>query len=297
VTESRTGPTIGALLILVAAVLWGTTGTSQALAPPGATPLAVGALRILVGGVALLALAQVRGGMGQLDAWPRRTTALAGLTTALYQVTFFGGVARTGVAVGTMVAIGSAPIWTGILGAIFEDERPSPRWGVATVIAIIGCALLVTAGGGSVTLDPLGVLLALGAGLSYAAFTAANKRLLANHSPDAAMAASFCIGAVLLFPFLLASDTTWVWSVGGAVVVLHLGLIATGLSYALFGRGLRTVPVSVTGTLTLAEPLTAAALGLLLLRERVPPVGAVGMLLIFGGLALLAARRRRPLTD
>jgi DME family drug/metabolite transporter len=286
-------PSLGAFYVIGAAVLWGTTGTSQALAPAGATPFAVGALRILIGGLALLALARVRHAGGSLRRWPPLLTLFAGLTTALYQITFFGGVARTGVAVGTMVAIGSVPIWTGILGAVFEGERPSVRWLAATVIAIIGCVLLVYSGGANVAIDLLGVALSLGAGLSYAAFTTANKRLLVTHTSDAAMAASFCIGALLLFPFLLTTDTTWVWTVGGSVVVLHLGLIATGLSYALFGRGLRTVPVSVVGTLTLAEPLTAAALGLLLLREHIPTLGIFGMVLIFGGLALLAVRPRR----
>ena len=45
----------GALFVLLGAMLWGTTGTSQALAPAGATPLAVGALRVAIGGAALLA--------------------------------------------------------------------------------------------------------------------------------------------------------------------------------------------------------------------------------------------------
>jgi DME family drug/metabolite transporter len=51
----------GTLLVLLAAILWGTTGTSQALAPPGAHPLTVGALRLAVGGGALLLLTLFRG--------------------------------------------------------------------------------------------------------------------------------------------------------------------------------------------------------------------------------------------
>ena len=39
------------LMVLLAAMLWGTTGTAQALAPPGATPLAVGTVRLTFGGV------------------------------------------------------------------------------------------------------------------------------------------------------------------------------------------------------------------------------------------------------
>ncbi len=50
----------GAWMVLAAGVLWGTTGTAQAFAPAGATPLAIGAIRLLVGGTALLILALVR---------------------------------------------------------------------------------------------------------------------------------------------------------------------------------------------------------------------------------------------
>ncbi|MEO0560741.1 MAG: EamA family transporter [Chloroflexota bacterium] len=281
----------GPLLVIGAAVLWGTTGTSQALAPAGASPLSVGAARIAVGGLALLALAYARGGFRDGARWDRRWTALAVISTALYQVTFFGGARLAGVAVGTVIALGSAPAFAGVLGVLLNGERPTGRWVAATVCAVIGCVLLALGDGAGARVSPIGVLLALGAGLSYAAFTAANKHLLADHTADEVMAVSFCAGAVLLAPLLFLTDVRWIASVGGAVVVIHLGLIATGLSYALFGRGLRTVPVAVAGTLSLAEPLTATLLGVLLLREQVPAAGWAGMALIFGGLLLLAVRR------
>ena len=96
-------------------MLWGTTGTSQALAPVGASPLTIGATRLLVGGTALLVVALVRGGLGRGGRWPLLATVLAGACIALYQLTFFAAVARTGVAVGTMVAIGSSPVIAGLV--------------------------------------------------------------------------------------------------------------------------------------------------------------------------------------
>ncbi len=292
-SKTTTPAWTGGLFVVLAAVLWGTTGTSQALAPVGASPLAVGALRIIVGGAALLALALGRGGFRDGTRWPLAWTALAVVMTASYQLSFFGGVARTGVAVGTVIALGSAPAFAGLLGAAFAGERLTARWAGATVAAVLGCALLVLGDNATdAQLDLLGVLLSLGAGLSYATFTLANKRLLDNHTPDEVMAVSFCGGALLLVPLLLTVETGWVWTGGGLVVVLHLGLLATGLSYALFGRGLQTVGVSAASTLSLAEPLTAALLGLLLLSEPLTATSTGGMALIFVGLALLTVRRR-----
>jgi DME family drug/metabolite transporter len=274
-------------LIIVAAMLWGTTGTSQALAPEGATGLAIGTMRLVVGGIALVVLALSQGKLQWSRAWLRWETLVAGLMMALYQVVFFNGVGLTGVAVGTIVGIGSAPIFAGILGYFFQGEKLSKRWLIATALAILGCLILVFSGNEEMKVDPLGMLLALGAGLSYAIFTLVNKRLIADFPSDAAMAVSFSLAALFLLPSLFFDNTSWIATPNGLLVILHLGLLATGLSYFLFGRGLKTVPVSTTGTLTLFEPLTAALLGIFLLGESLSFLAIVGILILFSGLAVL----------
>ena len=49
------------LLILVAAVLWGTTGTAQSFAPSSAHPVAIGAIRLAIGGIVLLVFVVIQG--------------------------------------------------------------------------------------------------------------------------------------------------------------------------------------------------------------------------------------------
>jgi hypothetical protein len=75
---------------------------------------------------------------------------------------------------------------------------------------------------------------------------------------------------------------------GGLTLVLYLGAIPTALAYVLFARGLERIRASETATLTLAEPLTAAALGVIALGERPGLVAAAGAALVMGGLAVLA---------
>ncbi len=283
----------GILLILAAACLWGTTGTTQALAPAGASPVALGIIRLAGGGLTLQALAGLRRVPFNTGRWPLRPLILAVLTIVLYQLMFFAGVGLAGVAVGTLVGIGSVPIFAGLLDAVFDGGRLSRRWYLSTVLAVVGCAMLALSGDDVAAVNPVGLLLATGAGLSYALFTLANKRLLAHHPADAVMAVVFCSGTILLLPALLLVETAWLVSAGGVAVMLHLGLIATGFAYALFGRGLRTVSVAVTGTLTLAEPLTAAVLGVLLLGERLSPGALLGIGLLFAGLSLLTLRPAR----
>ncbi|MCY9414062.1 EamA family transporter, partial [Bacillus haynesii] len=52
---------ISILFVLLAAILWGTTGTTQAFAPKEAAPLVFGAVRMAVGGITLLLFAALRG--------------------------------------------------------------------------------------------------------------------------------------------------------------------------------------------------------------------------------------------
>jgi DME family drug/metabolite transporter len=281
----------GALLVLAAAILWGTTGTAQALAPDSAGPAAIGTARLAVGGVALLAFALSRRAFARSGRWSVWSVLIAAACMAAYQLFFFAGVARTGVAVGTIVGIGSAPILAGAIGFLVRGERPGSRWAVATLLAVLGCSLLIAAGR-SIHVDPSGLLLATGAGAAYASFTVASKDLLEHNPPEAVMAAIFCVGALFLAPLFFTADFTWLAQGTGLAVTLHLGLVTVALAYSLFARGLSLVSVATTATLTLAEPLTAGTLGVLLLGERLTLMAGLGILLIFTGLALVTVRQQ-----
>lgn len=276
----------GTGFVLLAAMLWGTTGTAQAFAPAGFDSTTIGALRLALGGTVLLALALVRGQSGQFRGWPLWPTLCAALFTAAYQLCFFAAVAKTGVAVGTIVGIGSSPIAAGLLGFLFRGERPGRLWMIATLLAVVGCALL-SLSGGPVAVDPLGIALAIGAGASYAAYTLVIKGLLDGRSPDAVIAVVFCLGALLLAPLLFGRELGWLAQPRGIAVILHLGLISAGLAYWLFARGLQLVPVSTAVTLSLAEPLTAGLLGVMVLGEVLTLPAFGGIALIFAGLLLL----------
>jgi DME family drug/metabolite transporter len=279
----------GRLAILAASALWGTTGTTQALAPPAAQPLGVAAVRIVVGGAVLFGLALV-GERSRLSTVPARGALVAALSLVGAQLCFFPAVARAGVAAGTVVAIGSAPIAAGALAWMFEGTRPGRRWSAATALGIGGCALLA-GGGGTHGVDPTGVALALAVGVGYAGYTLATKRLVARCEPGTATAAVFGVAAVCMVPVLAVSDLAWVARPAGALAVAHLGLVTVALAYTLFARGLVVVSGPAAVTLTLAEPLTAGLLGVVVLGERLSPPALAGVLSIAAALVLLTVER------
>jgi DME family drug/metabolite transporter len=255
--------------------------------------MVIGTLRLAIGGVSMLLIMLMTSGVPQLKGWPLKTTLSAALFTALYQAFFFAGVAKTGVAVGTIVGIGSAPVAGGLLGYFFRGERPGRSWFVATALAIVGCIVLTLSSGGDVVIDLMGVALAIGAGVAYAAYTLVIKGLLEKHDANAVVAIVFCVGALMLAPLLIGREMAWLAAPRSIVVVLHLGLVTAALAYWLFARGLRLVPVATAVTLTLAEPLTAGLLGLLVLGEQLNPVSFAGIALIFSGLAVLSLGGRK----
>jgi len=291
------------LLVLLSAVCFGTTGTAQALGAAGASPVTVGEARIVVGALLLQGAARWathpagRPTTRPLPVWPRTRAAwFAAVGVAAYQVTFFAAVRTTGVAVGTVVALGSAPVLTGVLGTLTGEGRPDRRWLAATGLAGVGLAVLTLAGtSGAAGVQPLGVLLATGAAASYATYTLAVKRTLTGGGlPEPTMAAAFTGGAVLLLPVLALAPLGWLATPRGLLAALWLGAVPTALAYLLFARGLRRISAAETSTLTLAEPLTAAALGVVLLGERPSAASAVGAALLLAGLLVLGVPRSAP---
>lgn len=291
----------GIFFVLAGSVLWGTTGTAQALAPAAAQPLAIGAMRLVLSGLLLALYFQFTSGDWRIEKRDFAPFLVGAACMAAYQVTFFAGVKMTGVAVGTIVGIGSSPVIAGLLGYLFRGERPGKRWGIATLLAIAGCALLAFSksnAAAGIHVDPLGMLLAVGAGSAYATFSLVSKRLLETQPVEKVMAGTFGLGAVLLSPLLFTQDLRWLAQPNGALVILHLALLATATAYILFGKGLKRIPLAPAVTLSLAEPLTAGTLGVLLLGERLSPQAALGILLIFSGLVVLAGvqiGKRQPL--
>jgi len=282
-----------ALLVLAAAVLFGTTGTAQALGPDGLDPLFVGAGRVTLGGALLAAYAAARGELRGLRRWPRVPLLIGAAGVVAYQACFFAGVAAAGVAAGTIVTIGSAPVFTGLLAWGFGQGRPSGRWLVATLMAVAGCTVLVLAGGAS-RVDPVGIVLALGAGLGYAGYAVTAKRLLDDgHTPAGVMGATFGGGGVLLLPVLLVVGPGELADPGVLAVVGYLAVVPTALAYLLYARGLAGLTAATAATLTLAEPVVAALFGVLLLHEPVTASRLTGAGLVLAGLLVVAAVQRR----
>ncbi|TMR09050.1 EamA family transporter [Nonomuraea turkmeniaca] len=277
----------GPWAVVSASVLWGTAGTAGLLV--SADSVALAAARLVIGGTALALLA----GAGLRQAF-RPGLLLGAVAVAAYQLCYFAAVGRTGVAIGTVVAIGSGPVFTGMLSWILHGRRPSGRWTIGTTAAICGCAALIVGGGAQAGGQVVpGVLLALLGGLLYAFYAVMAARAIeGGGQSDAVMGVMFGGAAVIMLPVLLVGGVGWLGEPRGLIAVLYLGLGTTALSYFLYGRGLRTTPVATAATLALAEPAVAALLGLVVLGERLAPISVAGLVLLALSLVAVAVPER-----
>lgn len=294
-SRGRTGS--GTPLILAAATLWGTTGTVASFAPAGASPLAIGAGTMGIGGLLTLALAG-RSALAVLRRGPQvlRWALLGALGVVIYPLAFYTSMAWAGVAVGTVVSLGCAPVFAALLERVLDGAVLTRRWVAATGAAAGGCALLVVAGGHGPSDGarvPAAVALGLLAGAAYAGYAYYAGRLIRHgHSSRAAMGALFGLGAVLLVPLFALTGGELLASDRGLAVVGYLAVIPMCLAYLLFGAGLVRVRASAATVLTLFEPVVAAALGVAVVGERLNPWGWGGVALVVAGLLMLTVRRR-----
>lgn len=285
--------------MLAASVLWGTTGTAATFAPD-VGPLAIGAVAMGLGGLlqALVAAPQIARHAPRLRD-QRGTVLLGAASVAVYPLAFYSSMHLAGVAVGTVVSIGTAPLASALIERVVDGRRLTRRWTLAAALGLFGTVLLCVAeaahaaggaGQASVATTLLGVSLGLVAAATYALYSWAAHRLMTRQIPSrAAMGAAFGLGGLLLLPVLLVTGAPLLSSWSNAAVGTYMALVPMFAGYVLFGWGLAHVPASTATTLSLLEPAVAAVLAVLIVGERLPAAGWTGIALVIACLTVLTA--------
>jgi len=298
--ERVNGPVWGAFFVVGAAMLWGTTGTAATFAPT-VSPLAIGAVAMGLGGIlqALSATRRIVDFSAPLRGqWP--LVSLGAAAVAAYPLAFYTSMHLAGVAVGTVVSIGSAPLASAVIERVADGRRFTRRWMLGALLGLAGAGLLCLAGSqpagpeaaaGSWAV-PLGIALGLVAGATYALYSWAAHRLIGSGVPSrAAMGTVFGLGGLLLMPVLAITGGPLLGSWQNFAVGTYMALVPMFAGYVLFGCGLASVRASTATSLSLVETVVAAALAVLVVGERLPAPGWLGAALVVGSLFVLAPRR------
>ena len=280
---------------LLAPVSWGTTYVVVTEVLPDGRPLLVAAVRVVPAGLVLVAAGLLATRWRPHGAEWGRTALLAAfnfagffplLIVAAYRLP--GGVAAA--------AGGLQPLFVAAASVPLLGARPRRRDVAVGVVAALGVALVVVRPGAG--LDPVGVAAAVVANVSFAVGVVLTKRFPAPAHRVAATGWQLLMGGVALVPLaLLVEGRPPAPTAGEAAGFAYLGLVATGLAFVLWFRGISRLPVAAPPLLGLAAPVTGAVLGWAILGQSLSPTQLVGFAVTLGAIAYgasLGAGAPRP---
>jgi DME family drug/metabolite transporter len=273
--------------------MWGTTGVVAAGMSTDVSTFAIGSFTMGVGGIILAVFTwpAVHRALSIPEA--RWWVLLGGIGVLVYPLAFYAGMRDAGVAVGNTVALGSGPLFAGVIEWLATRRRPTQRWFLALGIAGVGLVLVGIARGGTSEIGLNGVLLALIAGMAYALYSVAGSRVIAAGANfQGSMGAVFGAGALPLLVVLVVTGGPLVSDFDNLARGAYLALGPLVLAYLLFGYALTRASASLVTLVTLLEPVFATILAVILLGEVLPPIGWVGIGLLVSGVAVATVPRR-----
>lgn len=289
---------LGVAAVLFASIVWGTTGTAATFAPDVGSA-AIGSAAMGLGGLlqALRAGGSIARSLRLLMRY-RALLLLGGASVAVYPLAFYGSMRLAGVAIGTVVTIGSAPLFSALIELAFDRTPLTRRWMAGALVGVVGIALLASAkgvpggpaGGEGVV---AGILCGIVGGLTYALYSWVARRLMLRGVPSpAAMGATFGIGGLLLMPVLIATGGPFLASWTNLAVGAYMAVIPMFMGYVAFGFALARIPASMAITVTLVEPVVAAILAVAIVGERMQPSGWLGAVLVISCLVFVTLPAR-----
>ncbi|MCO5996953.1 DMT family transporter [Actinoallomurus rhizosphaericola] len=294
----------GLIYLAIAGSTWGTTGAAVEVVYRSSDlgPMAISFWRFLTGMALLVAARTLRRSRRPRTPQPVRRRVLlptgTGIGLAVFQTAYFGAVRDTGLAVGTIVTLGAAPVFAAGGGRLFLGERLGRDGFLAVGGALAGLAILVLGNQQSVV-RPVGVGLAL---LSAAGYAVANVlgRWTGRHgtgeNPYTLTVWSFGIGAAIMLPFAwgegLWPHTAHLGRV--LLMILYVAVVTTALAYPLYFAGAAVVRAATAAVVMLIEPVSAAVLAVVLLGERLTVATVGGTALLLAAITGLAIAESRP---
>ena len=286
--------TKGALFVMVAGVLWGTTGiivkTIYAVTLLG--PISISFFRLVLALPFLACLVAVK--RYDLSMSRRELGIFAGFgfcSLTVFVTLYFASFAYTTVQHAAALLY-TAPAFVALLSWMILKEHMTRAKVAAVVFSILGASLIVGVFSGGQLFSSrtqIGDWLAVGSGLAYSSWYIFGKVLGRNREPAVVCFVGLCFGAVFLFLIGVATGALQIPNDATAWELLALlGLGPTALAYLIYLAGLKLIDATKASVFALMEPITAVILGFLLLQETLSNDSLLGFTLIVSSILLIS---------
>ncbi|MGH2444479.1 MAG: EamA family transporter [Candidatus Limnocylindria bacterium] len=291
--------------LLTVYLVWGSTYFAIAVMIETMPPLLSAGVRFVTAGLlmlgALVAHARLRPGAAPIERPTSAQWRTAFIVGTLLLLGGNGGVVLSELRIPSGVAavlVATVPIWLAVLDALVTRRRPSGLVVGGLVAGIVGVAVLLAPVEGIDGLDPIGVLLVVGAALSWAIGS-----LYARHAP---LPRSNLLGtgmemlggglALIVAGALLGEigrTDLASFSARSLLAIGYLVVVGSIAGYTAYTWLLAHVPVTTAGTYAYVNPIVAVALGAIFLAEPITPRTVVATVLIIVAVAAMVSGRPR----
>ena len=285
------GRTLGIFAVALGTIIWGTVGPVVRLFPE-ATEFQYSLVRNLTGTSALWLLVLFSKNKRRYTKQDIVPILVGGTGASLFFPLFILSFQLTGVGVASVVSIGVAPIFVGLIAWIALKQPPGKQWVVGTLIAVCGVVALNWPSGNN-TVSFLGVAFAMAAAFGYSMQATGMGMISKRHTPFQSVAPMFTIGTLFQAPLSYGRDFSFLQDPVLLLGALYGGIITVAIAYAFFIYGIARIGAATAVTVGLMEPLTASILGVVLLGEIVSTVGLIGSALILAGLVVVSRPPRQ----
>ena len=286
------GRALGISAVALGTILWGTVGPVVRLFPED-TEFQYSLIRNFSGTTALWLMVLFSKNKKRYTKQDVVPILVGGTGAALFFPLFILAFQLTGVGVASVVSIGVAPIFVGLIAWIALKQPPGKQWAYGTLVAVTGVVALNWPSGEN-TVNVLGIGFALAAAFGYSMQATGMGMISKRHTPFQCVAPMFTIGALLQAPLSYGKDFSFLQDPVLLLGALYGGIVTVALAYAFFIYGIARIGAATAVTVGLMEPLTASILGVVLLGETVSAVGLIGSVLILAGLVVVSRPPKEP---
>ncbi len=279
--------------VFLAVLIWGASFAVTKMAVEALSPTALVWGRFGIGAALLWIFCGLRGLREPFSAKERLGQAAMGfLGVTLHTLIQCAGMATASASLSGLI-VGSAPIVTALMGALFLGERLRPLNWLGVAAAALGVLLILGRGDlsdlGSVLARPGEMLIAISV-FTWSSFTVGLKALTARRDPLAVMASVMFWGWLFSWPPIIWAGT---WREFGSLPagawgsLLFLGVMCSAAAYTFWNEGLRTLGAAKTGIFLYLNPLFAALSGMILLGEKLDSSAMAGGAVVLLGIWLV----------
>lgn len=272
------------VMLISAMTIFGTIGIFRKLIPLPSALIAF--FRGAIGAAFLITLVKIKG-QKLCHHLSRKAYGLLALTGALIGVNWmmlFEAYNYTSVSIATLCYY-MAPTFVVLLSVPILKERLSAKKLICSALALIGMVLIsgILEGAGLDRRDLTGILLGIGAALIYAAVVLLNKSLPGIDAYEKTVI-QLSAAAVIMLPYLLISGSFAgnTWSMSTLLLLLIVGIIHTGISYALYFGSMDGLRAQTVALFSYIDPIVALLLSACILKEHMTILGIIGAILILG---------------